>query len=126
VVHGTFANVLIDNTTKSSSLMVANYVIVIVLAALAFANCTNLVKSRSTMGFFGVCFAIAGFLAALGFAAMIDIKWNVITLWTLPFLMVGIATGVKVIVMSPPPCLVWKISSMKYTGAQADDLTARG
>jgi len=90
VVHGTFANVLIDNTTKSSTLMIVNYVVVMVLAALAFANCSNYVSSRSTVGLLGVGLAILGFLAALGFAAMIDIKWNIITLWTLPFLIVGI------------------------------------
>eukprot|EP01048_Picozoa_sp_COSAG05_P006283 COSAG05_NODE_401_length_10253_cov_23.087453_6_plen_1145_part_00 len=90
VVDGTFANVLLDETTGSSTLMIVNYVVVMALAGLAFANCSNCVSSRATVGVLGVGIAILGFLSALGFASMIDIKWNVITLWTLPFLLVGI------------------------------------
>lgn len=90
IVHGTFANVLIDNTTESTTLMVVNYVILLALAALAFANWTNFSKSKSTVAVLGVGLSILGFLGSLGFAAIVNIKWNLITLWTLPFLLVGL------------------------------------
>ena len=60
------------------------------LAALFFVDCASAVRSRVLLALSGVALAVLAFLASLGLVALAGIKLNIVTMWVLPFLLVGI------------------------------------
>ncbi|EOD39133.1 hypothetical protein EMIHUDRAFT_460413 [Emiliania huxleyi CCMP1516] len=90
VVPGTFTQTLRDETYSSINIMIVNFLLVGALAALFFVDCASAVRSRVLLALSGVALAVLAFLASLGLVALASIKLNIITMWVLPFLLVGI------------------------------------
>jgi len=89
-VVGSFGRTLLTFTLQSVPLSLACYAITAVVCSLLLANFRDYVRSRMALGMFGALVAVIAFSAAIGLTALFNIKLNIVQMWTLPFLMVGL------------------------------------
>jgi len=86
---GSFANTLSELTTDSIPLIAIYGLVTVCLCALFFAS-RDLVASRAILVTTGSLLALLGCFAALGLSALLDISFNVVHMWIIPFIIVGI------------------------------------
>jgi hypothetical protein len=86
---GSFANTLSEVTTDSLPLIAIYGGVTILLSALFFLS-SDLVASRVGLVVIGSVFALLGCFASLGLSALLGISLNVVHLWIIPFIIVGI------------------------------------
>lgn len=95
---GTFGRALEKFSGDSAPNTIAAYVVMILMVVIVMFNC-NPVKSQMSVSVVGILMAILSFAGSLGVTCLAGISLNIVHLWTLPFLMVGIGVDDMFIIL---------------------------
>lgn len=77
---------------------ILSYVTVVLISMLVLTSC-NLTESKAIVGAAGVMYAVAAFLASMAIMILQRIPMQLTTMWTLPFLMVGLGVDDTYVIM---------------------------
>jgi len=90
---------MLEEITLSNQVLMAISIVIIALFSIIFLFDRDPVESRVVLTLIGVTLVILAFFAALGFGVLVGIKLNINTVWTLPFIMLGLGVDDMYIVM---------------------------